>query len=194
MAEPRKRVVRSQPCQISRRSKQGRIFTDYLIQTSLGQMGALRPGVGGLLWEGSQQWLLLPLLLLTAAAPVAMGTSLAPRVSAAPPPPPSFPSNRPPPPALILACPANPAWSPGSPTAGSPVTLVAPGSRGFLFFWGNGGSGGWGWGVLGQAPLAPLCFQVLHLCTVFRLDWAVYMTVDWIRGRQRETTSCGATL
>lgn len=82
---------------------------DYLIQTPVGQMGALRPRVGGLLWEQSQQWLLLPLLLLTAvaAAPVATETSLAP------PPPPSFPSNRPPPLALLFACLATPAWSLG---------------------------------------------------------------------------------
>lgn len=114
-------------------------LTDYLIQTTItiavGQMGARKPRVGGLLWEPSQQWLLLPLLLPNAAAPVAMGTSLTLRVSLTPPSP-SFPSNGPPPRLSSLR-----AWQP-QPGPQSPLSLsqslptmaVRP-NLGFLGFW-----------------------------------------------------------
>lgn len=159
MGEPRKvcEVSATPDCQEVKTRKNLR---DYLIQTPVGQMGALRPRVGGLLWEQSQHWLLLPLLLPTAAAPVAMGTSLALRVSAAPPPPPSFPSNRPPPLALILACLSTPAWSPGPPSSSQTLTAaVAPLGLGSLLFW---------WRRC--QPLLPLCLQVLHLSTYLKLD------------------------
>lgn len=155
---------------------------DYLIQTPVGQMGALRPGVGGLLWEHSQRWLLLPLLLQIAVAPVAMGTSLAPRVSAAPPPPPSFPSNRPPPPALILACLAtqlcpqtphshlpHPQFQPDPHSGGSESK---PGS--FDFWWQR------------DQPLLPLSVFKFRTSPHFSSLTVQYMTTDWVRGGQRE--------
>lgn len=76
------RIVRS------RRSKPGRIFKITQTKFSVGQIGTLRPRVGGLLWEQSQP-LLLP-LLQTPMASVTMGMSLAQRVSVTPLPPPSL--------------------------------------------------------------------------------------------------------
>lgn len=59
-------------------------FRDYLIQTPDGQMWALRPRVGGLLWEQSQQWLLLPPLLRLQRLQLPWGHPWLLRVSAAP--------------------------------------------------------------------------------------------------------------
>lgn len=76
MQEPRKVLCEVSATPDYQEVKTRKNFRDNLIQSPAGQMGALRPRVGGLLWEQSQQWLLLPPLLPeVAAAPVAMGTS-----------------------------------------------------------------------------------------------------------------------